>query len=1123
MSLPDEVMKLKDGKIIYDKLASMVAVQYSEAEANPAGSYVIYNGSVYLLPNGHTANVSWANTEKEGPTNIYGTVQGLETEIDSKADTANPNFTGSISMGRADNTTVGGRSVAVGYGAIASGDASTAFGKGVTASGEASHAEGMGSTASGINAHAEGTAGTASGNGSHAEGSGTYAVGYSSHSEGAGTHAVGDYSHAEGGGTYANGNNSHAEGSTTTANGTNSHAEGAGTVANGYGSHAEGAGSQANGDYSYAGGGATIANGACSHVAGSFNIPDDYSSWDEWVASTSYAVGAKVKRTVTENNETTVTGYICKTANNDSTFDSSKWDVDSMMNYAEIVGNGKDINNRSNARTMDWDGNEELAGDLTVNKGKTGEVSVSSLQKNKAPVIIDSATGNPIVLTDGADRLPVESMKIPFNPVQDLHGYNSPWPAGGGKNIFNINDVVDGYYISASGVVTAESGDAYSNKIAVEEGEAYTLSFMKNEATSHNYRIHGYDSSENWVSQLDYISASTAESRNRTFTIPNGVAYIKISFHKDISNVQVEKGSSQTSYAPYENICPISGWQGLTAWRTGKNLLDDSKKVKSGSNIYIGTETANTPGITLPPGTYTVAFDITENLQRNVYAKDADTGVNIPGFPSYQAYSTSPAVVTFTLTKQTRVTLWTYNTSYTSTSDVISVMLNAGSTASPYTEYTGDSYPVTFPDGQTIYGGTLDAVNGVVTVEYALADFGDLKWYKYENSPYFFYTTSIPISDAQQSKMLCSAFANGSGGGAKQYFTKNGSVLRVYGTSYEDASEFKTGVTGVKFCYPIATPYEIHLDPIAVQTLLGDNTVWSDANGTIELDYRADTKLFCQKNDTVDDVQIDGTSIISNGVAIIPQASTSAYGVVKVGNGLTIESNSIRTLKATDANIKAGSDGYKPIVAYNQHKSVFYGLAKLAGADMASSSNTVGQFTDAAKVAIQKMLGVYQAPWELIREDTFTNATEADHEITVDGNGVSLQLTDAIMMFETPVQNNYSSFGSSGGIMFAVNAAYRKVECGQWTQNENANAHGCIAIVKQYNNLIEIGRACGNATVSNMGPAGMRYGLSFPDISTTSDRVSYSITNEEVYVTKIKILSVTGTGHYKLYGRRKWN
>lgn len=38
---------------------------------------------------------------------------------------------------------------------------------------------------------------------------------------------------------------------------------------------------------------------------------------------------------------------------------------DSNGDYAEIVGNGADDNNRSNARTLDWSGNEVLAGGLT--------------------------------------------------------------------------------------------------------------------------------------------------------------------------------------------------------------------------------------------------------------------------------------------------------------------------------------------------------------------------------------------------------------------------------------------------------------------------------------------------------------------------------------------------------------------------------------------------------------------------------------------------------------------------------------------------------------------------------------------------------------------------------------
>ena len=81
MSVPDEVMKLKDGKIIVDKLKSMVAVQFVQATANDAGTYVVYQGQVYYLPDGHTANTTWENTTKVGPTNIGDELSGVKTAI----------------------------------------------------------------------------------------------------------------------------------------------------------------------------------------------------------------------------------------------------------------------------------------------------------------------------------------------------------------------------------------------------------------------------------------------------------------------------------------------------------------------------------------------------------------------------------------------------------------------------------------------------------------------------------------------------------------------------------------------------------------------------------------------------------------------------------------------------------------------------------------------------------------------------------------------------------------------------------------------------------------------------------------------------------------------------------
>lgn len=203
------------------------------------------------------------------------------------------------------------------------------------ASGYNSHAEGLSTNAIGSYSHAEGISTTASGNASHAEGSGTQASGGASHAEGGGTKAIGSNSHAEGGGTTASGDQSHAEGGGARAIGDNSHAEGSGTTASGSQAHAEGSGTQANGNGSHTEGIFTIAQYAYQHVFGMYNISDS------------------------------ITGGTS----------------DSIGNYIEIVGNGNN-ENRSNARTLDWSGNEWVAGNLTAAGGSItiGSTTVTEQQ-----------------------------------------------------------------------------------------------------------------------------------------------------------------------------------------------------------------------------------------------------------------------------------------------------------------------------------------------------------------------------------------------------------------------------------------------------------------------------------------------------------------------------------------------------------------------------------------------------------------------------------------------------------------------------------------------------------------------------------------------------------------------
>lgn len=112
----------------------------------------------------------------------------------------------------------------------------------------------------------------------------------------------------------------------------------------------------------------------------------------------------------------------------------------------------------------------------------------------------------------------------------------------------------------------------------------------------------------------------------------------------------------------------------------------------------------------------------------------------------------------------------------------------------------------------------------------------------------------------------------------------------------------------------------------------------------------------------IEDVVINGNSVVTDGIASIPVATANDLGVIKIGSDYGIGKNSDNRAciqKATDTQIKNSSGTYRPITPDNQHNAVFYGLAKAAGdTTQSSSSNTVGTYTDEAKTAIKQMLDV---------------------------------------------------------------------------------------------------------------------------------------------------------------------
>lgn len=325
------------------------------------------------------------------------------SEIEGAAQINSPEFTGSVSMGRQTNSQIGENSTAMGKNVVATASYAHAEGDNSTAVGEGSHAEGYNAFAKGAYSHVEGYMAYAEGRGSHAEGSLTKANGAYSHVEGIRTIAASDYQHVQGirnvedaAGKYAhivgngrssNDNLSNAHtldwdgnawfagdvyvGSTSGTNrdegskklATVEYVDGiamgnvsvvAGVGAAGTGEGAEvfngGAPENASGVMAHAEGLNTIASGFAAHAEGQGSRATENGSHAEGYECRSTGWGSHAE------------GVGTIAASSAQHAEGSYNLEDAGSEYLHIVGNGTADTDRSNAHTLDWNGNAWFAG-----------------------------------------------------------------------------------------------------------------------------------------------------------------------------------------------------------------------------------------------------------------------------------------------------------------------------------------------------------------------------------------------------------------------------------------------------------------------------------------------------------------------------------------------------------------------------------------------------------------------------------------------------------------------------------------------------------------------------------------------------------------------------------------
>ena len=353
------------------------------------------------------------------------------------------------------------------------------------------------------------------------------------------------------------------------------------------------------------------------------------------------------------------------------------------------------------------------------------------------------------------------------------------------------------------------------------------------------------------------IKESVAKSSLATFA-DGGDKYPMLSLTGYINPVQTGSGDPSPS-----NVRPITGWTGMNIVRTGKNLCPTA-------TITLGNGSPRTVDVyfakPLPIGTYTFSASVTTNTSAN-----ANPGVQFFTLNSNAGSVTAPIGTTGTITKTITVTapllrLYFYigTTDYNNGKTIVfeNIQIEVGSTATTYEPYNGTTYPISWADeAGTVYGGYLDVVTGVLTVDKASVDLGgqNRSWSKYTNgNNWGFYTDitgGVHFTTGSVVNALCSHFKVVSPVvGAAEFIAGEDNTITGNGgssgcrfivkcTAYSDAAAFKTAMSGAYLVYKLATPKTYQLTPTEVLSILGTNNVWCDT-GEIEATYIADTKLY---------------------------------------------------------------------------------------------------------------------------------------------------------------------------------------------------------------------------------------------------------------------------------------
>ena len=211
-------------------------------------------------------------------------------------------------------------------------------------------------------------------------------------------------------------------------------------------------------------------------------------------------------------------------------------------------------------------------------------------------------------------RIAPLKIEAALEPIQDLHGYENPWPAGGGVNF--LPPMVDGTYEGNGAKAVVSGGIATLSGTTTSSGNAFSIPLASPVTVPASFYYHcgnsaanasvgpalenSQNTSQNLTASLsptNRIYGAIADKEGQTydrirFWLPNGIT---------LSGTYAPMfclDGTERSFSPYSNICPISGHSGADIYVEDEYdaQADPTVQISFGSTVYGCTLVVNEDG-----------------------------------------------------------------------------------------------------------------------------------------------------------------------------------------------------------------------------------------------------------------------------------------------------------------------------------------------------------------------------------------------------------------------------------------------------------------------------------------------------------------------------------------------